>query len=161
MFPGTTWGRWPGRDPGTERTTWFDGEMKMNSTLVRSVQYFRRRHGAQLSPTAHLPWKISTAWSDAPSCVSSVTNMSLLSRVWRERWAPLASLAPAVILYVPHISSYLPSFMWLVPAFRQWWSDAVSPLLSIRDPRVTKEVGGRWCVALFWWIFSVCTVKTE
>lgn len=30
------------------------------------------------------------------------------------------------------------------------WSSVSS--FSIRDPRVTKEVGGRRCVALFWWI---------
>ena len=50
-------------------------------------------------------------------CTSPVANMPPLSRVWRELWAPLASSAPAVILYVPHISSYLPSFMWLLAAF--------------------------------------------
>lgn len=83
---------------------------------------------------------------------SSVTYMLLLSRVWRVLWAPLASLAPAVILYVPHMSSHVPSFMWLLPGFLAMMEWSFVLFLSIRDPRVTKEVEGRRCVALFWWI---------
>lgn len=42
---------------------------------------------------------------------------------------------------------YVTSLCFL--ALMEWF--AVS-FLSIRDPGVTKEVGGRRCVAMFWWI---------
>lgn len=51
------------------------------------------------------------------TCPRSLTCPLAFPRVWRELWAPLASLAPAVILYVAHISSSLPSFMWVPSAF--------------------------------------------
>lgn len=49
-------------------------------------------------------------------------------------------LIPSAKLYVTSLSSL---------AVMEWSSVS---FLSIRDPRVTKEVGGRRCVALFWWI---------
>ena len=75
--------------------------------------------------------------------------MALLPRVWRELWAPLASLAPAVILYVPHISSYLPSFMWLLAAFWQWWSDPLSPFSPSGTQGWQRKSGGDGAWRLF------------
>lgn len=51
---------------------------------------------------------------------------------------------------IPSAKLYVTSLGFL--AETEWWSVF---FLSIRDPRATKEVGGRRCVELFWWI-PVC-----
>lgn len=94
------------------------------------MQYFSQLWATEFSQTAHLAWKISAASSEASSHVSLVTYMPLLFRVRWEPWAPLASLGPAVIQYVPHPSSCVPSFMRLLSAFlavMEWSSVFFSP----------------------------------
>lgn len=157
VFLGTPGRHWPSRNTGTKRTTRFDGKIKINGSLQIRCSFSSRCWYTEFLQTALSAWRTSTRSSESSIiCVSFIANVPLLSRAWKALWAPLASLGPAVIRYVPHLSSHLPSFMWLLSVFFLAvieWSSVF--FLTIRDPRVTKEAEGRWCVALFWWIL-VC-----
>lgn len=69
-------------------------------------------------------------------------------------WPQRSSCMYLISLFVCQVSCYLS----LLPGIDRM-IDPLSLFLSFRDPRVTKEVRERWCVALLWWIFFCLNCK--
>lgn len=99
--------------------------------------------------TAPLPWKIYS--SIAIQYILSECHAFTLQGT-EGALGPIGIIGPSghpvCTFYLILSAKLYVTSLWFL-AMMEWSSVS---FLSTRDPRVTKEVGGRRCVALLWWI---------
>lgn len=131
----------PSRDTGTKRTMWTDG--KRNTNGIADFSHIRSEILSELHPMLH-----HIAW------------LAFILQGVEGVLGPTGIIGPSGYPVCISYSISLSEFQLPPVCFLTMMELLSVFFLSIREPRVTEEVRGRWCVVLFDKSFYVfCTLR--